>query len=249
MHIMHTDYFRWRAVPLIDVPQTYSRATRRRANCCGRITAVQQPAGILFYHLIALSSVKQALPRFSVLILTKRADSLLKNSAYFLPALHHCTVGNICKWTIFNFLHVACNQSSLLICKSSLWLLPAPGLLLERQIVFLHVLFKILLLNGLFQTLSLFGCNIFLPRVREWRVWLVSSCCASQGLFRVAPSASKLKKLKASLDCGVLDVQEYSADPHAIAGEPSTAPPHAGNPPPSLLAAPNLLPWQLITIS
>lgn len=41
----------------------------------------------------------------------------------------------------------------------------------------------------------------------------------SQGLFRVAPSASKLKKLKASLDCGVLDVQEYSADPHAIAGE------------------------------
>nr|XP_046193428.1 rho GTPase-activating protein 44-like [Oncorhynchus gorbuscha] len=38
------------------------------------------------------------------------------------------------------------------------------------------------------------------------------------GLFRVAPSASKLKKLKASLDCGVMDVQEYSADPHAIAG-------------------------------
>uniref|UniRef100_A0A672PWD2 Rho-GAP domain-containing protein n=1 Tax=Sinocyclocheilus grahami TaxID=75366 RepID=A0A672PWD2_SINGR len=38
------------------------------------------------------------------------------------------------------------------------------------------------------------------------------------GLFRVAPSASKLKKLKASLDCGVLDFQEYSADPHAIAG-------------------------------
>lgn len=45
------------------------------------------------------------------------------------------------------------------------------------------------------------------------------SFCLFQGLFRVAPSASKLKKLKASLDCGVLDVQEYSADPHAIAGE------------------------------
>lgn len=45
------------------------------------------------------------------------------------------------------------------------------------------------------------------------------SSCVSQGLFRIAPSASKLKKLKASLDCGVLDVQEYSADPHAIAGE------------------------------
>ncbi|XP_068509406.1 rho GTPase-activating protein 44 isoform X4 [Syngnathus scovelli] len=39
-----------------------------------------------------------------------------------------------------------------------------------------------------------------------------------EGLFRVAPSASKLKKLKASLDCGVLDAQEYSSDPHAIAG-------------------------------
>ncbi|XP_051529558.1 rho GTPase-activating protein 44-like isoform X2 [Myxocyprinus asiaticus] len=39
-----------------------------------------------------------------------------------------------------------------------------------------------------------------------------------EGLFRVAPSASKLKKLKASLDCGVLDYQEYSADPHAVAG-------------------------------
>lgn len=56
---------------------------------------------------------------------------------------------------------------------------------------------------------------------------MTSSSCPlvflSQGLFRVAPSASKLKKLKASLDCGVLDVQEYSADPHAIAGE---LPPH-----------------------
>ncbi|XP_072586498.1 rho GTPase-activating protein 44 isoform X9 [Vulpes vulpes] len=39
-----------------------------------------------------------------------------------------------------------------------------------------------------------------------------------EGLFRVAPSASKLKKLKAALDCCVVDVQEYSADPHAIAG-------------------------------
>uniref|UniRef100_A0A670YVI4 Rho GTPase activating protein 44 n=1 Tax=Pseudonaja textilis TaxID=8673 RepID=A0A670YVI4_PSETE len=42
-----------------------------------------------------------------------------------------------------------------------------------------------------------------------------------EGLFRVAPSASKLKKLKAALDCCVVDVQEYSADPHAIAGRVS----------------------------
>ncbi|KAJ1071330.1 hypothetical protein K5549_001622 [Capra hircus] len=41
---------------------------------------------------------------------------------------------------------------------------------------------------------------------------------SSPGLFRVAPSASKLKKLKAALDCCVVDVQECSADPHAIAG-------------------------------
>lgn len=41
---------------------------------------------------------------------------------------------------------------------------------------------------------------------------------SAKGLFRVAPSASKLKKLKAALDCCVVDVQEYSADPHAIAG-------------------------------
>lgn len=58
-------------------------------------------------------------------------------------------------------------------------------------------------------------------------VTLSDPCCpVSQGLFRIAPSASKLKKLKASLDCGVLDVQEYSADPHAIAGELHTAPEH-----------------------
>lgn len=48
---------------------------------------------------------------------------------------------------------------------------------------------------------------------------LPARVCGLQGLFRVAPSASKLKKLKASLDCGVVDVQEYSSDPHAIAGK------------------------------
>lgn len=58
-------------------------------------------------------------------------------------------------------------------------------------------------------------CESFHCSRNELLTW--DSLC-SQGLFRVAPSASKLKKLKASLDCGVLDVQEYSADPHAIAG-------------------------------
>ena len=55
---------------------------------------------------------------------------------------------------------------------------------------------------------------------------------SAQGLFRVAPSASKLKKLKAALDCCVVDVQEYSADPHAIAG----GAPRGGAPPKGTLS-------------
>lgn len=55
--------------------------------------------------------------------------------------------------------------------------------------------------------------------ISSFSLIMCSLCmCGLQGLFRVAPSASKLKKLKASLDCGVVDVQEYSSDPHAIAG-------------------------------
>lgn len=62
-----------------------------------------------------------------------------------------------------------------------------------------------------------------------------------QGLFRVAPSASKLKKLKASLDCGVMDVQEYSADPHAIAGELATQHPQI----PHFISLCTVLSWPL----
>ncbi|KAJ7987553.1 hypothetical protein DPEC_G00327680 [Dallia pectoralis] len=65
--------------------------------------------------------------------------------------------------------------------------------------------------------LTLSGRDIAFPM--EACVTMLLECgMQEEGLFRVAPSASKLKKLKASLDCGVLDVQEYSADPHAIAG-------------------------------
>ncbi|XP_067285570.1 rho GTPase-activating protein 44 isoform X2 [Pseudorasbora parva] len=65
--------------------------------------------------------------------------------------------------------------------------------------------------------LSLSGREIAFPI--EACVTVLMDCgLQEEGLFRVAPSASKLKKLKASLDCGVLDFQEYSADPHAIAG-------------------------------
>uniref|UniRef100_A0AAY5EKE9 Rho GTPase-activating protein 44 n=1 Tax=Electrophorus electricus TaxID=8005 RepID=A0AAY5EKE9_ELEEL len=67
--------------------------------------------------------------------------------------------------------------------------------------------------------LSLSGREIAFP-IEACVTMLLECGMQEEGLFRVAPSASKLKKLKASLDCGVLDVQEYSADPHAIAGRP-----------------------------
>ncbi|XP_061561338.1 rho GTPase-activating protein 44 isoform X2 [Phycodurus eques] len=65
--------------------------------------------------------------------------------------------------------------------------------------------------------LELSGRDIAFP-IEACVTMLLDCGMQEEGLFRVAPSASKLKKLKASLDCGVLDVQEYSADPHAIAG-------------------------------
>ncbi|XP_076007896.1 rho GTPase-activating protein 44-like isoform X1 [Genypterus blacodes] len=65
--------------------------------------------------------------------------------------------------------------------------------------------------------LVLSGRDIAFP-IEACVTMLLECGMQEEGLFRVAPSASKLKKLKASLDCGVLDVQEYSADPHAIAG-------------------------------
>ncbi|KAI4900937.1 hypothetical protein NFI96_015563, partial [Prochilodus magdalenae] len=65
--------------------------------------------------------------------------------------------------------------------------------------------------------LSLSGREIAFP-IEACVTMLLECGLQEEGLFRIAPSASKLKKLKASLDCGVLDVQEYSIDPHAIAG-------------------------------
>ncbi|XP_068434322.1 rho GTPase-activating protein 44 isoform X4 [Clinocottus analis] len=65
--------------------------------------------------------------------------------------------------------------------------------------------------------LNISGREIAFP-IEACVTMLLECGMQEEGLFRVAPSASKLKKLKASLDCGVLDVQEYSSDPHAIAG-------------------------------
>ncbi|XP_072312942.1 rho GTPase-activating protein 44-like isoform X7 [Eucyclogobius newberryi] len=69
----------------------------------------------------------------------------------------------------------------------------------------------------LVEHLALSGRDIAFP-IEACVTMLLECGMQEEGLFRVAPSASKLKKLKASLDCGVMDVQEYSSDPHAIAG-------------------------------
>uniref|UniRef100_A0A672HA22 Rho GTPase-activating protein 44 n=1 Tax=Salarias fasciatus TaxID=181472 RepID=A0A672HA22_SALFA len=74
-----------------------------------------------------------------------------------------------------------------------------------------------LLWKPLEEHLALSGRDIAFP-IEACVTMLLECGMQEEGLFRVAPSASKLKKLKASLDCGVLDVQEFSADPHAIAG-------------------------------
>ncbi|XP_043091665.1 rho GTPase-activating protein 17b isoform X2 [Puntigrus tetrazona] len=39
-----------------------------------------------------------------------------------------------------------------------------------------------------------------------------------EGLFRIAAGASKLKKLKAALDCSTSQLEEFYSDPHAVAG-------------------------------
>ncbi|KAG1672811.1 Rho GTPase-activating protein 44 [Nymphon striatum] len=39
-----------------------------------------------------------------------------------------------------------------------------------------------------------------------------------EGIFRIPASTSKIKKLKSSFDAGIVDLSEYSADPHTVAG-------------------------------
>lgn len=47
-------------------------------------------------------------------------------------------------------------------------------------------------------------------------------CVLCQGLFRIAAGASKLKKLKAALDCSTSQLEEFYSDPHAVAGMSQT---------------------------
>ncbi|KAM8817193.1 rho GTPase-activating protein 44 isoform 2-T2 [Rhynchonycteris naso] len=71
--------------------------------------------------------------------------------------------------------------------------------------------------KALEEHLAISGREVAFP-IEACVTMLLECGLQEEGLFRVAPSASKLKKLKAALDCCVVDVQEYSADPHAIAG-------------------------------
>ncbi|GAB1600112.1 SH3 domain-binding protein 1-like isoform X3 [Argonauta hians] len=47
---------------------------------------------------------------------------------------------------------------------------------------------------------------------------LLDTGLEEEGLFRIAGMASKVKKLKASLDAGIVDMEEYEHDLHTVAG-------------------------------
>ncbi|XP_042336689.1 rho GTPase-activating protein 17 isoform X2 [Sceloporus undulatus] len=47
---------------------------------------------------------------------------------------------------------------------------------------------------------------------------LLETGMKEEGLFRIAAGASKLKKLKAALDCSTSHLDEFYSDPHAVAG-------------------------------
>lgn len=63
------------------------------------------------------------------------------------------------------------------------------------------------------------GCcktgSMFVPMCGYQSIHFIS---VMQGLFRIAAGASKLKKLKAALDCSTSQLDEFYSDPHAVAG-------------------------------
>lgn len=73
-----------------------------------------------------------------------------------------------------------------------------------------------------------FGCSLEEHlRISERQIaWVIESCVGfllefginEEGLFRIAGSSSKVKKLKNAFDAGVVDMTEYIRDPHAVAG-------------------------------
>ncbi|XP_077389000.1 rho GTPase-activating protein 17b isoform X2 [Festucalex cinctus] len=59
--------------------------------------------------------------------------------------------------------------------------------------------------------------DIALP-IEACVMMLLETGMKEEGLFRIAAGASKLKKLKAALDCSISQLEEFYSDPHAVAG-------------------------------
>ncbi|XP_048817633.1 rho GTPase-activating protein 17 isoform X5 [Lagopus muta] len=61
------------------------------------------------------------------------------------------------------------------------------------------------------------GREIAIP-IEACVMMLLETGMKEEGLFRIAAGASKLKKLKAALDCSTSQLDEFYSDPHAVAG-------------------------------
>ncbi|XP_041061595.1 rho GTPase-activating protein 17-like isoform X8 [Carcharodon carcharias] len=61
------------------------------------------------------------------------------------------------------------------------------------------------------------GREIALP-IEACVMMLLETGMKEEGLFRIAAGASKLKKLKAALDCSTSQLEEFYSDQHAVAG-------------------------------
>ncbi|XP_033840521.1 rho GTPase-activating protein 17a isoform X2 [Periophthalmus magnuspinnatus] len=71
--------------------------------------------------------------------------------------------------------------------------------------------------TGLEEHLKRSGREIALP-LEACVMMLLETGMKEEGLFRIAAGASKLKKLKAALDCSTSQLEEFYSDPHAVAG-------------------------------
>ncbi|KAF5906294.1 rho GTPase-activating protein 17 isoform X1, partial [Clarias magur] len=71
--------------------------------------------------------------------------------------------------------------------------------------------------TGLDEHLKRSSREIALP-IEACVMMLLETGMKEEGLFRITAGASKLKKLKAALDCSTSQLEEFYSDPHAVAG-------------------------------
>ncbi|XP_034049510.1 rho GTPase-activating protein 17a isoform X3 [Thalassophryne amazonica] len=71
--------------------------------------------------------------------------------------------------------------------------------------------------TGLDEHLKRSGREVALP-IEACVMMLLETGMKEEGLFRIGAGASKLKKLKAALDCSTSQLEEFYSDPHAVAG-------------------------------